>query len=55
MRTLSIPYSTFEKRRQEGSVQPFVYYKMEDCVAWSPDGDGFFWYDTFDEAKEQHA
>lgn len=29
--------------------------KGRETYAWSPDGEGFFWYDSYEEAVEQHG
>lgn len=55
MMAMQMARKTFDARREDGRLQPFVYYKTEDGVAWSPDGEGFFWYDTIQEARQQHG
>jgi len=55
MMAMKMTTPVFEDRRAGGRLQPFVYYQTEDGVAWSPDGEGFFWYDTMTEALAQHG
>lgn len=55
MMAMKMTTTVFEDRRAGGRLQPFVYYQTEEGVAWSPDGEGFFWYDTMTEALAQHG
>lgn len=60
MKTTNISVSTFETMRENGQAQADVLYKVHEkdgtvSYAVSPDGDGFVWYDTADEAIAEHG
>lgn len=45
----------FETLRDEGRTRARVYYILDGIeVGWSPDGIGFYWYDTLLQAQHNH-
>jgi hypothetical protein len=47
--------STFEMLRGTGRVNSHQIYKVDGQFAWSPDGVGFYWYETLAECEAEHG
>lgn len=52
---IAMNVNEFETLRHEGRTKARVFYIVDDIeVGWSPDGIGFYWYDTLLQAQHNH-
>ena len=54
-RVIIISETDFDTLRFDGRLMPERFYALPEGVAWSPDGLGFYFYDTLAAAVAEHG
>lgn len=63
MQYVTVTDKEFEDLRDFGDLEPEVCYEVREEFygatsiqwAWSPDGEGVYWYDTLEDFEENHG